>query len=316
MKPEMFRSAQHDNTLRKQLEFAFQTADALTSILSPREKRTTKSAGESHDLKGGTRSPSALLKIYAPSARDLTSPPERSIPLRGRDHALESQARKLLRALGAEKLARDVRVKWNPRLKTCAGRADYRERLVSLNPLLLDVRAGLAAKRNEIPVQKLDCLKRSSLTSVAKGASKKSEQDAARSSQTHLKDAIVATRDSRMATADTASLVADEVDRTLRHELAHLLAQWRVGRRRIAPHGVEWRRACRDLGIADEARCHNLPFATKVYAPRYVYRCPNCNEEFPRVRRIRRAIACLACCRVHNRGQFDPRFRLKLTTKL
>ncbi|HEY6070799.1 MAG TPA: hypothetical protein VIU85_05425, partial [Chthoniobacterales bacterium] len=110
----------------------------------------------------------------------------------------------------------------------------------------------------------------------------------------------------------SAGAVRDEVDRTLRHELAHLLAQWRVGRRRIAPHGIEWRQACRDLGIGDEARCHNLPFASKVYAPRYVYRCPNCKEEFPRVRRIRHAIACLACCRKYNEGDFDDRFRLKL----
>ena len=163
---------------------------------------------------------------------------------RGRDHALESQAHALLCALGAGKLAREIRVEWNPRLKTCAGRADYREKLISLNPLLRD----------------------------------------------H----------------------GDEIDRTLRHELAHLLAQWRVGRRRIAPHGKEWRHACRDLGIADEARCHSLPFASTSFPRRYVYRCPNCKETFPRVRRIRRAIACLACCRKHNAGNFDPRFRLKL----
>jgi len=29
-------------------------------------------------------------------------------------------------------------------------------------------------------------------------------------------------------------------------------------------------------------------------------------------RRISRAIACLACCRTHNGGEFDPRFRLRL----
>src|SRR5215471_12812092 len=118
----------------------------------------------------------------------------------GRDVDLELGARELLRPLGAEKLAGEIRVEWNPRLKTCAGRADYREKLISLNPQLL------------------------SLDSV-NGHS------------------------------------GSEVDRTLRHELAHLLAQWRVGRGRIAPHGEEWRRACVDLGIADEARCHNLPFA-------------------------------------------------------
>jgi len=164
----------------------------------------------------------------------------------GRDHALEEKSRTLLRQLGAAKLARDVRVEWNPRMKSAAGRADYRERLISLNPLLRD--HGV-----------------------------------------------------------------EEIDRTLRHELAHLLAQFRVGRRRIAPHGPEWREACRALDIAAEARCHNLPFATKAYPARLVYRCPNCRQEFPRVRRIRRAIACLACCRKHNGGDFDPRFRLRLS---
>jgi hypothetical protein len=29
------------------------------------------------------------------------------------------------------------------------------------------------------------------------------------------------------------------------------------------------------------------------------------------VRRVRRAVACLACCRAHNGGEFDARFRLK-----
>jgi hypothetical protein len=29
---------------------------------------------------------------------------------------------------------------------------------------------------------------------------------------------------------------------------------------------------------------------------------------------MRRAVACLACCRKHNGGDFDPRFRLRLTT--
>ena len=52
----------------------------------------------------------------------------------------------------------------------------------------------------------------------------------------------------------------DEVGKTLLHELAHLLTQHRHGRRRLSPHGVEWREACRDLGIPDEKRTHQLPF--------------------------------------------------------
>ena len=83
---------------------------------------------------GGTQLPVRL----APPSAFLTSSSERPIHLRKRDPALETQARELLRALGADKLAREIRVEWNPRLKTCAGRADYREKLISLNPLLLE----------------------------------------------------------------------------------------------------------------------------------------------------------------------------------
>jgi predicted SprT family Zn-dependent metalloprotease len=159
-------------------------------------------------------------------------------------HDLQTTARDLLRSLDAHPIARELRVEWNSRLKTAAGRADYRQKLILLNPRLL-----------EHP---------------------------------------------------------SEIDRTLCHELAHILAQFRAGRRRILPHGDEWRAACRDLGIGDEKRCHNLPFAGRTYASRFVYRCPNCKQKFPRVRRVRRAVACLACCRKHNGGEFDPRFRLRL----
>ena len=102
---------------------------------------------------------------------------------------------------------------------------------------------------------------------------------------------------------------SDETDRTLRHELAHLLAHHRAGRRRIAPHGPEWRRACADLGIADEARCHALPLPRRQMAARHLYRCPQCRIELHRVRPLRPRSACLACCRAHNGGRYDERFR-------
>ena len=157
---------------------------------------------------------------------------------------LETKARELLRSLGAARMANELRVEWNSRLKTAAGRADYRHKLISLNPRLFEHPA--------------------------------------------------------------------EIDRTLRHELAHLLAQFRAGRRRILPHGDEWRSACRDLAIGDEKRCHNLPFPVSARARRYLYKCPRCRRDFPRTRRIKRAVACLACCRAHNGGEFDARFRLRL----
>jgi predicted SprT family Zn-dependent metalloprotease len=103
-----------------------------------------------------------------------------------------------------------------------------------------------------------------------------------------------------------------EIDRTLRHELAHLLAHFRSGRRRLAPHGAEWRKACSDLGISNENRCHHLPFPVRRQRRRYLYVCGQCRREFPRSRRFRRASACLACCRAFNRGHYDERFRLKL----
>jgi SprT protein len=105
----------------------------------------------------------------------------------------------------------------------------------------------------------------------------------------------------------------EEVDRTLRHELAHLLAHHRAGRGRIAPHGPEWARACRDLGLVDEARCHNLPLPRRQMTARHFYRCPSCAMELRRVRPLRRKSACLVCCRQHNGGRYDPRFQFTKT---
>ena len=100
-----------------------------------------------------------------------------------------------------------------------------------------------------------------------------------------------------------------EIDRTLRHELAHLLAHHRAGRRRIAAHGREWRAACIDLGLHDEKRCHDLPLPRRKLRARHHYRCRHCGFEIARVRPIRRKSACLTCCRAHNRGRYDERFR-------
>src|SRR4029450_1175271 len=47
-------------------------------------------------------------------------------------------ARELLRSLGAKRIATELRVECNSRLKTAAGRADYRQKLISLNPRLVE----------------------------------------------------------------------------------------------------------------------------------------------------------------------------------
>ena len=109
-----------------------------------------------------------------------------------------------------------------------------------------------------------------------------------------------------------------EVDRTLRHELAHLVAHDRAGRRRITAHGAEWRLACCDLGIPDETRCHTLPLSRRQPARRaHVYRCPGCTTTLRRVRPInvrRHRLACRECCRQHAGGQFDGRFEFVKVT--
>ncbi len=168
--------------------------------------------------------------------------PEKSL---GRDTALEALARELLSQNGAASLAARVQVEWSSRLRSAAGRAEYRSARILLNRRL--------CAHGEV-----------------------------------------------------------EIDHTLRHELAHLLAQFRVGRRRVAPHGAEWQRACANLGIAGESRCHTLPFPIQRRTRRYVYLCPNCQRDFPRTKPLKRTSACLACCRVFNRGEYDRRFRLRL----
>ena len=100
-----------------------------------------------------------------------------------------------------------------------------------------------------------------------------------------------------------------QVDRTLKHELAHLVAYHRAGRRRIEPHGHEWRQACADLGIPGEPAHHRLPFPRSTMQRNHTYQCPSCQTVVGRVRPFKRATACLACCRKVNRGQFDPRFK-------
>lgn len=103
----------------------------------------------------------------------------------------------------------------------------------------------------------------------------------------------------------------EEVRRTLRHELAHLLAHERAGRRKIAPHGAEWRTACGDLGLPGEKRTHDLPLPRRVIARRYHYRCPACGAALARVHPLKRGSACLRCCRAHSRGRYDARFRFE-----
>jgi len=106
-----------------------------------------------------------------------------------------------------------------------------------------------------------------------------------------------------------------QVERTLKHELAHLIAYHRSGRKRIEPHGHEWRQACADLGIAGEKAHHRLPLPRNEVERKLTYACPACQTKVQRVRKFRRPTACLHCCRLHAGGKYDGRFRLALVAQ-
>ena len=140
-------------------------------------------------------------------------------------------------------LARKVRVVWNSRMQTTAGRAWWPDRSIELNPKLRECES-------------------------------------------------------------------EELWRTLKHELAHLIAYERCGRRHIDPHGPEWGRACAELGIPGEQPFHTLPFKRRRMKRNHAYICSNCFSTIHRVQPIRRAVACYDCCRKFNDGAYHDRYRL------
>lgn len=101
-----------------------------------------------------------------------------------------------------------------------------------------------------------------------------------------------------------------EIASTFFHELAHLVSFARAKGKKIAPHGEEWKQACRDLGIPDENRCHSLDFPARTIRRKYSYTCPACDTVIERVKRLKKYVACYDCCRKHNGGEFDSRFSL------
>lgn len=102
----------------------------------------------------------------------------------------------------------------------------------------------------------------------------------------------------------------EEPGRTLRHELAHLVAHYSAAGRSIQPHGLEWRKACTALGIPGEQRCHNLPLTRRAVKRKFAYQCRHCGIIVPRVRKLSRDSACYPCCREYNRGRYSSRFLL------
>jgi predicted SprT family Zn-dependent metalloprotease len=100
---------------------------------------------------------------------------------------------------------------------------------------------------------------------------------------------------------------AEELIRdTLAHEMIHY---WLWVRRRPYGHTDEFLRKMKEMGCS---RYNPVP---KLRAPKYLYRCPSCEKDFPARRRLG-ILACLDCCKKEANGKFDRRFKLELVAQL
>lgn len=161
----------------------------------------------------------------------------------GIDDDLTRQCCGLIKQWGHDKLAGNIVVAWNSRMRSTAGRAFWPEGRIELNPKLVD-------------------------------------------------------------------FSAEEVRNTMLHELAHLLAYSRAGRKKIMAHGAEWAQACCDLGIPNERATHHLPLPSRQMVRKWRYTCPVCGDVIDRVRKMKRAAGCYPCCKQHNGGYYHKKFRL------
>jgi SprT-like protein len=116
----------------------------------------------------------------------------------------------------------------------------------------------------------------------------------------------------RPAAIEIASYLCEEpnssalIRDTLAHEMIHY---WLWIRRRPYGHTLEFSQKLKLMGVS---RYNTVP-RQRPY--KYVYTCRSCAGEF-KARRKLGPLACARCCKTHNGGRYDPRFRLELTRRL
>lgn len=90
------------------------------------------------------------------------------------------------------------------------------------------------------------------------------------------------------------------------HEVAHVVAV-SCNRRRVRPHGAEWRAVMTFLGIPDPQRCHSfsVPAAGRRRQRRWTYRC-DCREHALSTTRHKRSHRGTEYRCVHCRGVLRP----------
>ncbi|MFH1698946.1 MAG: SprT-like domain-containing protein [Candidatus Zixiibacteriota bacterium] len=90
----------------------------------------------------------------------------------------------------------------------------------------------------------------------------------------------------------------DEVYDTLKHEMIHILQP---------NHNASFKRIARKIGASVRATEH--PELRRK--PKYLYICPHCLSEYPRIKRLR-----MASCGKCSKGRYDARYKLILKKNL
>lgn len=100
---------------------------------------------------------------------------------------------------------------------------------------------------------------------------------------------------------DDAAMALREI---LKHEMIHL---WLHVKGLNCGHTAEFRAKARSIGQPKTRHSITLPPPKRGW----LYTCSQCGHEFTRRRRYGRAVACGPCCKKHNGGSFDERFKLR-----
>ncbi|WP_456426772.1 SprT-like domain-containing protein [Rhodocaloribacter sp.] len=102
-------------------------------------------------------------------------------------------------------------------------------------------------------------------------------------------------------------LTWDELEDTVRHEIAHALDYETRGR---SGHDAVWKDWARRCGANPERLHENV--SVDPSGALYLGVCPSCGAEYPFFRRPRYARACGTCCEQKNGGRYSEAFRLIL----
>lgn len=94
------------------------------------------------------------------------------------------------------------------------------------------------------------------------------------------------------------------LEEILKHEMIHL---WLHQQGLPSGHTARFRLKARQIGQPKTRHGIARPHPKSGW----IYSCKRCAAQITRRRRFGRPVACAACCKTHNNGIFDARFRLK-----